>query len=234
MSSDTLATVLLIAGAYLLGALPSSYVLARFVKGIDIRKYGSGNVGISNFAVQAGWRWSVPLVLFDIYVKGLLPVLLASDKVLGLGLSVEVAAGFAAILGHNWSVWLKFGGGRGMATVLGVLATLYYPLVFAYGAVAGFGWLATRRKDSAVWWGVAALMLPVFAALLWVPGWVGIEVVVFCLAFLLITAIKRLTSNRSTEGGREKVPLGRLVWNRIVFDRDITLREDWVYRGPQS
>ena len=127
MSSDTLATVLLIAGAYLLGALPSSYLLARFVKGIDIRKYGSGNVGISNFAVQAGWRWSVPLVLFDIYVKGLLPVLLASDKVLGLGLAVEVAAGFAAILGHNWSVWLRFGGGRGMATVLGVLATLYYP-----------------------------------------------------------------------------------------------------------
>ena len=234
MSSDTLAAVLLIAGAYLLGALPSSYVLARLLKGIDIRKYGSGNVGISNFVVHAGWRWAVPLVLFDIFVKGLLPVLIASPKVLDLGLTVEVAAGFAAIFGHNWSVWLRFGGGRGMATVLGVLATLYYPLVFAYGAVAGFGWLATRRRDSAVWWGIAALLLPIFAALLMIPGYVEFEVVAFCLAFLIMTAIKRLTSNRSTESGREKVPLGRLVWNRIVFDRDISLREDWVYRGPQS
>lgn len=43
-----------------------------------------------------------------------------------------------------------------MATVLGVLATLYYPLVLAYGAVTGFGWLASRRKDSAEWWGIAA------------------------------------------------------------------------------
>ena len=121
-----------------------------------------------------------------------------------------------------------------MATVLGVLATLYYPLVLAYGAVTGFGWLASRRKDSAVWWGIAALLLPVFAGILLMVGYVAVEVVAFCLAFLLITAMKRLTSNRSTESGGEKVPLGRLVWNRIVFDRDITLREDWVYRGPQS
>ena len=119
MSMDMLATVLLIAGAYLLGALPSSYYLARLVKGIDIRKYGSGNVGISNFAVHVGKRWAAPLVLFDIYGKGMLPVVIASDKVLGLGLSVEVAAGFASILGHNWSIWLKLGGGRGMATVPG-------------------------------------------------------------------------------------------------------------------
>ncbi len=230
MSMDILATVLLIAGAYLLGALPSSYYLARLVKGIDIRKYGSGNVGISNFAVHVGERWAAPLVLFDIYGKGMLPVVIASDKVMGLGLSVEVAAGFASILGHNWSIWLKLGGGRGMATVLGVLATLHYPLVFAYGAVAGIGWLATRRKDSAVWWGIAALLLPLIAFLMGKE----IEVIGFCLGFLLISAIKRLTSNRSTEGAVENMSIGRLAWNRIVFDRDISLRKDWVYRGPQS
>ncbi len=224
------ATVLLIAGAYFLGAFPSAYYLARVLKGIDIRKHGSGNVGISNFAVHVGKRWAVPLVLFDIYVKGMLPLVIASDKVLGLGLSVEVAAGFASIFGHNWSMWLRFGGGRGMATVLGVLATLHYPLVFAYGAVAGVGWLATRRKDSAVWWGVAALLLPVWALLMGKE----VEIIAFCLGFLLITVIKRLTSNRSTEGGGESISMGRLIWNRIVFDRDITLRKDWVYRGPQS
>ncbi len=227
---EMLATVLLIAGAYFLGAFPSAYYLARVVKGIDIRKYGSGNIGISNFAVHVGKRWAAPVVLFDIYIKGLLPVLIASDKVLGLGLSVEVAAGFASIFGHNWSMWLRFGGGRGMATVLGVLVTLHYPLVFAYGAVAGAGWLATRRKDSAVWWGVAALFLPVWALLMGKE----VEIIAFCLGFLLITVIKRLTSNRSTEGGGESIPMGRLIWNRIVFDRDITLRKDWVYRGPQS
>ena len=102
--------------------------------------------------------------------------------------------------------------------------------MFAYGAVAGIGWLATRRKDSAVWWGVAALLLPLIAFLMGKE----IEVIGFCLGFLLITTIKRLTSNRSTEGAVENMSMGRLVWNRIVFDRDIALRTDWVYRGPQS
>jgi glycerol-3-phosphate acyltransferase PlsY len=289
MASDVIPSVLVITGSYLLGAMPSAYLLARVVKGIDIRKYGSGNVGISNFSVHVGRWWAVPLVLFDIWVKGILPVTVASDKVLGLGLWVEAAAGMASILGHNWSFWLKFTGGRGMATVLGVVAALYYPLVVLYGSTAGMAWLAIRGRtnaafaglaagilagfgialwvldrplwvvvicpvflaallsayaltaswertarrvrDSALWWGVAALLLPAWSLVLDQP----VQVTSLCLMFLAITAAKRLISNRGTgTGPRERVPMLRLVWNRLVFDRDIDERRTWVHRSPEE
>jgi len=219
-----------IVGAYLLGAVPSSYYLGRLKLGIDIREYGSGNIGISNVATFVGRKAVVPLVLFDIFIKGMLPVVIASGKVLDLGLEVEVAAGFAAVAGHNWPVWLKFSGGRGMATVLGVVAALYWPLVLLYGSVAGIGWLLTR--SSGIWWGVAALMMPVWSLILRQPP----GVTLFALGFLLVVAVKRLTSNRTTAGAPagHEVGLLRLAWNRLVFDRDISSREEWVYRQPDS
>lgn len=217
-----------IAGAYLLGGIPSSYYLGRWKRGIDIRRYGTGNIGISNVATFVGKKAVVPLVFFDIFIKGMLPVVIASGKVLDLGLEIEVAAGFAAIVGHNWPVWLRFSGGRGMATVLGVVAALNWPLVVLYGSVAGIGWLLTR--SSAVWWGIAALMMPVWTVVLRQP----LEVTFFALGFLAVVAVKRLTSNRTTPGAapEQRVGLGRLLWNRLVLDRDIASREDWVYRRP--
>lgn len=232
ISMDVLASALLIIGAYLLGALPATYYVAKLVKGVDLRRYGSGNVGISNFAVHAGKKWIPPLILFDILIKGMLPVALASHRVLDLGVEIEVAAGFAAIVGHNWPVWLKFNGGRGMAMVLGVLAALNYQLVLMYGVVAAVGWLATRRKDSAMWWGLAALLLPVWSLLLNMR----IEVTIFCVAFVFMTAIKRVTSNRSTLRVRGERPMStsRLIWNRLVFDRDTSSRAEWIYRGAEN
>jgi acyl-phosphate glycerol 3-phosphate acyltransferase len=167
MSADLIATVLLLIGAYLLGALPSAYLLARAVKGIDIRRYGSGNVGISNFSVHVGKKWAVPVVLFDIWVKGMLPVIIASDKVLGLGIGVEAGAGIASILGHNWSVFLKFTGGRGMATVLGVVAPLHYPLVVLYGGQAGMAWLGAKGRRNALYLVAALAMISVFCLVLY-------------------------------------------------------------------
>jgi glycerol-3-phosphate acyltransferase PlsY len=288
--ADIIATVLVIAGAYLLGALPSAYLLARVVKGIDIREYGSGNVGIANFSVHVSKLWMVPLILFEVFAKGVLPVAVASDNILGLGLWVEAGAGMASILGHTWSVWLKFTGGRGMATALGIVAAFHYPLVFLYGGQAGMAWLGAkgrrnplyliagiglvvlfgsvldrqgrplwavlsacgflfallvfyavlaniprlqaRAKDSALWWGLAALLLPVWSAVLEQP----VAVTAFCCLFLAVTVVKRLWSNRGTAGadGSQRVGFFKLVWNRLVFDRDIDDRRAWVQRGPSE
>jgi len=100
---DLVPSIALVAGAYLVGSIPSSYLVGRLAGGIDIRERGSKNVGASNLTAQAGAWWAAPVVLFDILVKGALPVFIASDKVLGLGLGVEVAAGIAGITSHNWS-----------------------------------------------------------------------------------------------------------------------------------
>ena len=231
---DALATVLLIIGAYLFGAIPTSYWMAKLIRGIDIRRYGSGNVGISNFARHVGRRWAVIVILFDVAVKGPLPVILASSKVLDLGLTVEVFAGLAVIMGHNWSIFIRFSGGRGMGTVLGVIGSLSALLVSIY-LLTSFSiwlvtWAVTGRRDSSVSWFVSALLLPAYAALIDLPA----EVVYYGLVFIGITVVKRATSNDPSYW-REVADLKsaiKLLTVRILFDRDTLSREGWVGRRP--
>ncbi len=233
---DTLATVLLLLGAYLFGAIPTSYWLARFVRGIDIRRYGSGNVGISNFARHVGKRWAIAVIIFDVAIKGPLPVVLASSKVLDLGLTVEVLAGLAVIVGHNWSVFIRFSGGRGMGTVLGVIGSLSFLLVWMYLLTSFTIWMATwaasGRRDSSVSWIISAALLPAYAVLIDLPA----EIAYYALIFLGITMLKRATANdpsywKTVDGF---VPAAKLLLTRILFDRDTISKERWVGRRPEA
>ena len=219
---DTLLSVALVFGAYVVGSIPSSYLVGRLAGGIDIREHGSGNPGASNLTAQVGAWWAVPVVPFDIFVKGTLPVLIASDKVLGLGLGVEVVAGFAGVAGHNWSIFSRFQGGRGMATVLGAAGALNFPLLIVYGSVPALGVLFTPWKDSAVWWLIAVIAMPLWAVLLNLPA----DIVWFSAAFAVVTAIKRITSN-SLKGPDNKFTAS-LLWTRLIFDRDVSGRTDWL------
>ncbi len=231
---DALATALLLIGAYLFGSIPTSYWMARLVRGIDIRRYGSGNVGISNFARHVGKRWAVAVILFDVAIKGPLPLIIASDKVLGLGLTVEVWAGLAVIIGHNWSVFIRFSGGRGMGTVLGVVGSLNYWLVWIY-LLSSFSiwlvtWAITGKRDSSVSWVISAALLPIYSLLLDLPA----EIAYYGLVFLGITMLKRATSNdpsywKEVDG---VVPAVKLLLVRILFDRDTLSKESWVGRKP--
>ncbi len=225
---DLLLPIALIAGAYLVGSIPSSYLVGRLARGIDIREHGSKNVGASNLSAQVGAWWAVPVVPFDVLVKGTLPVLIASDRMLGLGLGVEVAAAIAAITGHNWSVFSRFHGGRGMATVLGTTAALNFPLLIVYGSVAALGVLFTPWKDSAAWWMIAVVLMPVWATLLNLP----VEIVWYAGAFAMVIAAKRMTSNslRDSDGNVTT----RLLWNRLVFDRDIADRAAWLEQSLED
>ena len=219
---DTLFAAGLIAGAYLVGAIPTSYLVGRLAHGVDIRERGSKNIGLANLSVQVGAWWAVPVVPFDILVKGTLPVLIASERVLGLGLGIEVAAGIAGIVGHNWSVFSRFRGGRGMSTVLGTTGALNFPLLIAYGSVAALGVLFTPWKDSAVWWMIAVIPMPAWAVLLNLP----VEIVLFAVGFAVVTAAKRMTSN-ALRGPDGNITPG-LLWTRLVFDRDIAERQGWL------
>ena len=222
--------IALIAGAYLVGSVPFAYLVTRLWSGIDIRRYGSGNVGISNVYVQSGFKATMPVVLFDTIVKGAVPVIIASDKVLDLGLGVEVAAGFAAVAGHSWSVFVKFRGGRGIATVLGVLITLNAPLPFLYGLPAFVGW--RLKGDSGLWWGVATLGMPLWTLILRLD----IEITYLALAFIGLTVLKRLLSNglSGVDASGERIPWSNLFFNRLVYDRDIGNREEWINRIPDQ
>ncbi|MBI2288342.1 MAG: glycerol-3-phosphate acyltransferase [Chloroflexi bacterium] len=113
--------ILLLLGAYLLGSVPTAYLVARWTRGIDIRQYGSGNIGASNVSAVVSKRWSIPVTIFDL-IKGMVMVLGA--QWLGLNIYQQIAIGLAAIIGHNWTVFLDFNGGRGIFTTLGVILVL--------------------------------------------------------------------------------------------------------------
>jgi glycerol-3-phosphate acyltransferase PlsY len=111
---------LAVAVAYLVGSIPFAYLLSRR-RGVDLREVGSGNIGASNVLRTSGVRAAVLAMVLD-GVKGALAVLLAQR--LAVGQAVPVAAGLASVLGHIYPVWLRFRGGKGVATAAGVFAIL--------------------------------------------------------------------------------------------------------------
>lgn len=122
---------------YLLGSIPTAYLLVRWAKGIDIRTAGSGNVGATN-ALRTVGLWAGIVVLAVDLLKGLIAAGLVPRWVLGeTDLGTSLACGLAAVLGHDFSCFLRFQGGKGVATTIGTLLAAN-PLVA--GMVAGV-WL---------------------------------------------------------------------------------------------
>jgi glycerol-3-phosphate acyltransferase PlsY len=217
--------VLLIIGAYLLGSVPTAYLVAKWRRGIDIRRFGSGNVGAANI-VAAGSRWSsIIVIVFDL-AKGFAPVYVAKE-VIGLQQYQQVIVGLLAIAGHNWPVFLRFNGGRGILAALGVVFALAPWLALVLTVVA-FAWLPFGQFAFGTL--LALLLLPILS---WaIPGpFVGERSLVLTLGFagiLLIAVVRRLTAPRTSTG----VPAAELVVNRLLFDRDIRDRKAWVSRKP--
>ena len=215
-----------IVAGYLWGGIPTAYLVARYQLGIDIRKYGTGNVGASNVITHVGKQIGFALGLFDGLVKGTGPVLAValfegSDWAM-------VVTGLAAIAGHNWSPYIRFSGGRGVNTTGGVfLGFLLLPEALMIIVVAGL-WGGLVRKNSAMWLLLTMLVTPVMAILLNRPD----ETVIMTMAALILLMVKRLVGNwqRPVEGQ----PLTRVLFYRLVFDRDIASRDEWVYRRPHQ
>jgi len=118
--------------AYLAGSVPTSYVVGRLGRGIDLRQHGSRSLGATNAFRVLGWQWALPVAVVDI-AKGAIPVWLLSPLV-GPAPLVPLAIGLAAVLGHVFSVFMGFRGGKGVATAAGaVLALAPIPLLAALG-----------------------------------------------------------------------------------------------------
>jgi len=149
-------------GSYLLGAIPTSHLVSRLIAKIDLRQHGSGNLGATNLYRVLGWKYAVPVALFDI-AKGAVPVLVIAPQVTGSQL-FALACGVAAIIGHVFSVFVQFKGGKGVATAAGVMLGLT-PL--ALGVAAGV-WAALVFLTGYVSLGsiAAAAVLPVAVYLL--------------------------------------------------------------------
>ncbi|HXW51960.1 MAG TPA: glycerol-3-phosphate 1-O-acyltransferase PlsY [Candidatus Acidoferrales bacterium] len=128
---------LVIVGAYLAGSIPFGIIVGRGLFGVDPRTVGSGNIGAANSMRALGPVGAI-LVLAGDLIKGAIPTALAVHF-LGYGDWAVAAAGLATVVGHNWSIFLGFKGGKGVATGLGVLTVLSWPATFVFAIV----WLAT-------------------------------------------------------------------------------------------
>jgi glycerol-3-phosphate acyltransferase PlsY len=183
--------ILAIVIGYLLGSIPCAYIAGRLIKGVDIRKIGGGNMGALNTMREIGTTAGF-IVFFADIAKGSLAVLVA--QWLGLSLPWVFVAGFAAVVGHNWPVWLKFRGGQGLATTMGVLLVLA-PIEFAISfaiLVVVVLFTSNIRLSSAV--GLA--FLPLF---IWLFGG-ELNLIVYALALCLFCVLKALTRIRADFG----------------------------------
>jgi glycerol-3-phosphate acyltransferase PlsY len=133
--------------AYVVGSLPFGLLVARIVSGVDIRTLGSGNIGATNVARSIGATWGACVLLLDA-LKGMLSVLVLprlflSETANAFG-HVEVCCGIAAIVGHMFPVWLRFQGGKGVATALGVIFVLSWQATLAATGMFAMSMLVSR------------------------------------------------------------------------------------------
>ena len=202
ISTPILYWPLLLLGAYLLGSVPFAQVLAR-IKGVDLREVGTGNVGAGNLTHEFGKGWGTLAAVLD-GLKGFFPVWIARKA--GLGLGAAGLAGLAAVIGHNWSIWLRGRSGRGMATSAGVLLGIDPALLVWTTGWSIAGWKVGSGLGGFLGWG----LLPIVAVALGRPPTES-------LLLLLLTVVlmaRRAQGNPDSSLGR-----GPALW-RVIHDND--------------
>jgi acyl phosphate:glycerol-3-phosphate acyltransferase len=175
-----LETLMLFLG-YLLGSIPSAYLAGRWTKNADIRQMGGGNMGALNATRELGSLIGAAVLLFDV-AKGAAPILIA--KAFGVSYSWVYAAGLASIIGHCWPLFLKFRGGKGAATALGVFAVLApLPLLCSLPIGLIVIWITSNVTLGMA---VGFLFLPVFLWLFHQP----LSLILFTLVVMVFLAIR--------------------------------------------
>lgn len=197
--------------AYLLGSVPWAVIIGVRFFGVDVREHGSGNTGATNVFRTLGWKAAVPVMVLDI-AKGSVAVLIATWLVPATAShvalqSAQVLSAIAAILGHSFSPWLKFRGGKGVATLAGTLIIIS-PLALLPAAVI---WILVIALTRTVSLGsiIGALSFPVFLWLIYPK-----DAVLIVFAFLVATLVvwlhrKNIKSLRA--GTERKLVMGRVV-----------------------
>ncbi len=184
---------LMIAIGYLFGSIPTGYLVCKYVKNIDIRMYGSGNIGSTNVKRVCGSKLGRIVLLLDI-LKAAVPVIVS--KYTASTDMVVMCTGLAAITGHNWTVWLKFKGGKGIAATFGTLAAIYLPVALTAAAV----WYVLKKTTHYV--SVASIFSIGFTPLwMWVwkmpPIYIKLSFIMALLSLITHRAnIRRLIEGR--------------------------------------
>jgi glycerol-3-phosphate acyltransferase PlsY len=202
----------LILVAYLCGSIPFGVLIAR-AKGVDIQKVGSGNIGATNVARSVGARWGFLVFALD-FLKGLVPTLVARMVGPSLGdgpflrFDLPVLCALAAVLGHVFSVWLRFRGGKAGATGLGVGAVVCWQAMVAAAVVWIIVFAITRYVSLGTILGSLAYVLAVMALVIFHDGGNPfdrsyIARSVFCMAVAALVILRHKDNIRRLVAGTE-------------------------------
>ena len=181
MIREILLTAIAIVFAYLIGSIPPAYIIGRLKKGIDIREVGSRNLGAMNVFYNVGFWYGIIVLVADIG-KGIFAVILS--RLIGAPLLGQMLAGVVSVLGHSFTVFLKFRGGKGGATCIGVLLAFMPWGAPFYLAVFGLTMLLTHFPTLSYSLAFAAFF---GVAVFWYHSW---QYLVFSIALLLIPIIR--------------------------------------------
>ncbi len=188
--------------AYIIGSIPTAYIFGRVLKGIDIREYGSGNAGATNVFRVIGKTPGIIVLIIDI-IKGYISATYLASGFMYLAPVTRpelyrILFGLSAIAGHNWTLFLKFKGGKGVAASAGVVIGLI-PKIFWLGFLV---WLITFFITGFVSLGsiIAIISIPIFTLAFGEP----VEIVVFMCLLCLIIVYKHKPNIRRLARGEEK------------------------------
>jgi len=222
----TVIWIVLIVCGYILGSIPMSLLAAK-ARGVDLRKQGTHQVGAGNLWRTTTRKLGLTVGIYD-FLKGMLIIWIAQAQ--GLDAGQQLVVGLAVIVGHNWPVFLRFHGGRGIATLLGIAIILpclndisFWPTTIAIAFVV-ITTLILRSSALPVFFGAASLSLTT-----WLFG-DDASIALAYLAIFLVVIIKRLTAQAMPED--LKIGRGQLIINRLFFDRDIRDKTVWMHRKP--
>jgi acyl phosphate:glycerol-3-phosphate acyltransferase len=186
---------LIIISSYFIGSVPWGFIFAR-ARGIDIRDKGSGNIGAANAARVMGRKWGYLVFLCD-FLKGFLSVKLGQLIAGFFGVDPVLAgilAAAASVIGHDFPIWLRFKGGKGIATLAGVVLGLFSPLVCVlFGVVWVVVFLLARYTSLASI--CAVIALPIAAALIADKNAAGFQLLIGFCVFMTLLALWKHRSN---------------------------------------
>lgn len=185
--------------SYFIGSLPTGYLVARIFRGVDIRETGSGSIGATNVRRLMGLGWAVFVTGVDM-LKGALALLLTVDSASSDPWLLSLVA-LAAVIGHNYPVWLKFKGGKGVATTYGTMFFIWPYNSFAIVLMSGALWYAVMTSTRYVSLAsmLSLLALPAFFWMLDAP----LPFILLALALALLTMIRHRANISRLLQGRE-------------------------------
>lgn len=215
--------------AYMFGSIPTAYILAKHFAGLNILSVGSGNSGATNLMFQTNFFVGILGGAVDFFIKGVLPIFLAKNFFLNQDL-IHYIVGISLLAGHNWSPYIKFRGGRGIAIFMGILLGLGWLefvlfLVFLQGLNCLLSFSISKNLFEPSVWIIIWFIYLLSSVLL---GDYGTYPILFISISFFLIIIKRLLANFE-QLNRDQSYFKVLIF-RLLLDRDILKKNLWLDR----